>query len=142
MKNFIAEVGNPTPKSVIEDLEKKYNIKLPKELRKYYLKYGNSELKSCRFKIEDFSFEVRQIVSLDCNDKLPFDKIIYYDRLEEWIPKTFYPLAYDSGGNYYYWDSTNGHIYMVYNDDVDYPCEICKSVKEFFKLLEKSEKVL
>jgi hypothetical protein len=78
------------------------------------------------------------MVPLSLDAKLNFSKIVELDRIDGWIPSTFYPFAYDSGGNNYYWDSLNEEVYLVFDDDVDNPKRVCSSIDEFFSFMEKS----
>lgn len=123
--------------SQISEIESKYNIIFPKVLRKYYLTYGNSEIKKCLFEINGFLSDIAEFVSIDNDDKMSLSHILDQGRSDGWIPDDFYPFAYDSGGNYYFWNAKNGEIYLIFNDDVDNPYKICDSMKELFKLIKK-----
>ena len=125
--------------SMVKEVENKFNIKIPQVLKKYYLKYGNSRIKTSEFKIDNLLTDVSEIVSIDKNDVSSFFQVMNNGRLDNWIPDNFYPFCHDSGGNYYFWDSRNEHIYLIFDDEVDNPIEICKSMKDFFKLMKKSK---
>lgn len=133
---FIAKSKNKLSPTLIAEIEKKYQMKFPAALRNYYLSYGDCLIHTCEFQINGVLREVNAIIPLSFNERLHFSKIVERERAEEWIPKTFYPFAYDSGGNYYYWDATNGKIYLIFSDDVDKPKGICDSIDDFFSLLE------
>ena len=137
--NFIIEKTEPYNESFIYNIEEKFKIKIPKTLKKYYLKYGDSEIRNCKIKINNLTVGVAEIVSLDKNDPNSFYQVINDGRLDGWIPDYFYPFAHNSGGDYYFWDSRNEHIYLIFNDNIENPVEICKSMKDFFKLMEKSK---
>lgn len=137
--NFIIEKTEPYNESFIYNIEEKFKIKIPKTLKKYYLKYGDSEIRNCKIKINNLSVGVAEIVSLDKNDPNSFYQVMNDGRQDGWIPDYFYPFAHNSGGDYYFWDSRNEHIYLIFNDNIEKPVEICKSMKNFFKLMEKSK---
>lgn len=132
--------GDPFDISLIISLEEAFNIKIPQGLKKYYLKYGNSRVvKPCEFEVDGFKTDVSEFVSINKNDKASFYEVMDSGLSDGWIPDNFYPIAHDYGGNYYFWDSTNEHVYLIFNDDVENPVEICKSIKDFFKLIKKNQ---
>ena len=133
---FIIKKSKPFKAPLINKAEETFNIKFPKALKNYYSSYGNSQIKTCQFKIDGFLYDVSAFVSIDINDPASFYKIMEYGRSDGWIPNNFYPFAHDSGGNYYFWNSVNQRIYLIFNDDVEYPYEICASIKDFFKIME------
>lgn len=53
----------------------------------------------------------------------------------EYIPKTFIPLAEDVDNDDYYWDKETGKVFYLAMSNVENPIPICDSVEEFFKLL-------
>ena len=68
--NFIIEKTEPYNESFIYNIEEKFKIKIPKTLKKYYLKYGDSEIRNCKIKINsnfylfymvDFRFVVENV---------------------------------------------------------------------------------
>lgn len=122
--------------SIIKEIEKQFKIKIPEVLKKYYLKYGNSHIKTCEFNVDGLLTDVSEIVSINKNDSSSFYQVMDYGRSDGWIPDYFYPFAHDSGGNYYFWNAKNEHIYLILDDDIDNPFEVCKSMKKFFKILE------
>ena len=111
---FIVKRKNELSSSLIEEIEEKYQIKFPTMLRSYYLSYGDCLIHPCEFQVDGVVREVNAMIPLSFEAHLHFCKIVDRERAEEWIPKTFYPFAYDSGGNYYYWDATNGKIYLIF----------------------------
>lgn len=134
---FILKQQKPFDISLITAIEKKFDINIPIALRNYYLAYGNSIIKTCQFDVGGLLCDVAAIVSIDINDTLSFYKVMEYGRSDEWIPDGFFPFAHDSGGNYYFWNVTNQHVYLIFNDDIENPFEICKSMEMFFCLLNK-----
>ena len=135
--NFIVKRTKPFDVALINDIEATFNIQLPKALKKYYLAYGNSSIKTCQFKANGFLCDVAAIISIDINDAMSFYKVVEYGRSDGWIPDNYFPFAHDSGGNYYFWDSISQHVYLIFNDNVENPYEICESLEAFFKLLKK-----
>ncbi len=135
---FISE-SMPFDVSLIINIEKEFNIKMPQELKKHYIKYGISRIKPCEFEIDGFKVDVSEFVSIDKKDNASFYEVIDNGRSNGWVPDNFYPIAHDGGGNYYFWDSTSEHVYLIFSDDVENPIEICKTVKDFFKLIKKNQ---
>ena len=136
---FILIKRNPFDNTLINNIEAKFMIKIPKDLKRYYLKYGNSRIKTCELKTKESLTDVSEMISIDPNAPLSFYKVMEHGRETGLIPENLYPFAHDSGGNFYFWDSRNEHIYLIFDDEVDNPIEICKSMKDFFKLMKKSK---
>ena len=67
----------------------------------------------------------------------PIERLLKLGRENGWIPNNFYPIAYDSGGNYYQWNLEDNKIYLLFNDDIDNPRVFCNSVDELFNLMNK-----
>lgn len=119
-------------------VEGRFGIKFPQILKEYYLKFNGMGMNLCRFTINGNNYEVVEIIAL-CAGEDSFESI-KMDELEDgFIPKEFMPLAYDRGGDYYYWDSKSESVYLVYPDCIEHPVYICHSVEAFFDLLENAE---
>ena len=125
---FNTEEKRPISVGDLKNFEKENNIKFPESIRNYWFKYGDAPIKRCSFKGEK-STDIRQI----CN---PLKADCFKE--EGYIPQSFYAIAHDSGGNYFYWNSEDNKIYIVFHEDIDNPFVFCNSVEEMFKLMEES----
>ena len=117
----------------VKSIENKLNIKFPKVLREFYLEHNGAEIKECNFLLYNMEFLVCSICNLKYGS-LPVEKILEYDSKNEYIPNECYPIAEDDI-NTYYWNTKDDKVYYYMNDNIEHPIEICKSVEEFFKIL-------
>lgn len=119
-------------KTIIK-LEKKYNIKFPKILKDYYINYDTEEIEHCL--LLNGNLGVDEIVPIDGDNWFTFEKLKDSDLEDGFIPKNMYPLALDSGGDCFYWDSETENIYFYNHEFIDNPKYIAENVKEFFELM-------
>lgn len=122
----------------IDEIENKFNIKFPNILKEYYLNYNCAEEKECTFKVRgiDEDFVLDFIIPLkygNCNLEKEYEWVLKND----YISNKYIPLAYDIDSNMYYWDSKNGKVYYISNENVENPILICNSVDEFFDILNR-----
>ena len=66
------------------------------------------------------------------------EKILSFNENNEYISKTLIPLAEDTDGEDFYWDSASGKVYYISMENVENPVPICDSVEQFFEILNKS----
>jgi len=123
----------------INKVEKELNIKFPKVLREFYLKYNFSQQKECTFKIDgiDDYFILDTIIPLKYGT-IPLEKEYKWVLENEYISNEHIPLAVDMDGDYYYWHSQNGKVYYISHENVENPILVSKSVDEFFGILNDS----
>ena len=117
----------------VRNIENKLNIKFPKSLREFYIEHNGAEIKECKFLLHNMEFLVCSICNLKYGS-LPVEKILEYDSKNEYIPNECYPIAEDDI-NIYYWNTKDDKVYYYMHDDIEHPIEICKSVKNFFEIL-------
>jgi len=118
-------------------LEKKYNIVFPEILKEYYMYYDGEMINYCNINTEEEPEIVSKIVALKNNE---FESFKDECDSDGFIPKSMFPIAGSRGGDYYFWDSKNGGVYIFYSDDIDNPQKKADSVKEFFEMLDNSQK--
>lgn len=114
----------------MDRLEKKYNFKFPPELRQFYLEHDSATFHSFSFFVDNYECGIAKIIPVSA-DGLSFEKIVDGDRADGFIPKSYYPLARDHGGNLYYWDNSTGNVYFLLNDDIENPFLVFHSVSDF-----------
>lgn len=131
-----SEQGNVTLE-YIKELEGKLEISFPDVLIDFYTNHNKAELLEPTFTIEDLEFTIEFIIPL-CNGRVCVEKILSFNSGNEYIPKTFIPLAEDIMGSDFYWDSSNSKVYYLYMGNVENPIPICDTVEQFFELLNKS----
>ncbi len=119
----------------INDLEKKWNICFPKLLKEYYMKYDNSKIYICRIIVDGFEHELSGILPIQ-GTGYSLNQAINNDRLDELISEEYTPFAYNRGGDYYYWNSTDEGIYVIYCDDIESYIHICDGFETFFSIME------
>ena len=121
--------------SDIARIEEKYSINFPSILRTFYLDYDGNKINLCKFNVDGYPCEVAKIIPLNANG-LTFEKIVDNDRADGFIDKDFYPIASNRGGDFYYWSSKTGKVYLVLADDIDNPFVVSSNVETFFSLLD------
>lgn len=133
MYRFIRENnGKKIAEKDIEAIEKKYNFSIPKVLKDFYLEYNDCKVYLCLFYVEEYEYEVLQFSSLKDMDETK-------ELFDEFLPARFVPFAYDEGGDYFFWNSENGKVYMIRSDDIETHQLVCGSIEEFFEILENSQ---
>lgn len=137
MYNFLKDTTkhNHTTISDITRIEEKYSIKFPSILKNFYLDYDGNKINLCKFNVDGYSCEVAKIIPLNANG-LTFEKIVENDRADGFIDKDFYPIASNRGGDFYYWSSKTGKVYLVLADDIDNPFVVSSNVETFFSLMD------
>ena len=121
----------------IKRLEKKYSIHFPQALKDFYHQYDNKGIKLCSLDIDGYQCEVAKIVPI-LAPASNFESIKDEELADGFIPKEYYPIARDRGGDYYYWDSKSGNVFLVLVDDFENPFKVASSVEEFFEMLSSS----
>ena len=118
----------------VDEFEKRWSIKFPEVLRTYYTNYQFAEIEERPFVVLGMEFCVEFIMPL-VNSKRSVEKILEINEGNEWIPRSFIPLAVDIDADNYYWDSNDGKVYYLTVGNIENPIPICDSVEEFFKLM-------
>lgn len=137
MYNFLKDTTKHNHKTIsdITRIEEKYSIKFPSILKNFYLDYDGNKINLCKFNVDGYSCEVAKIIPLNANG-LTFEKIVENDRADGFIDKDFYPIASNRGGDFYYWSSKTGKVYLVLADDIDNPFVVSSNVETFFSLMD------
>ena len=134
---FIKKQGIPSKTETLDALERNYGISVPKELKDYYLQYGDSEIKWCKFKLNNILYDVAAMIPIEKNNSLSFDNVM--KDIKDWIPANLYPFAYNAGGDFYFWNSKNLKVYIIFSDTFELtPDYICDSIGEFFNMMDHS----
>ena len=139
MYSFIKKMKDDE-KITIEDIaeiEKTFSFQMPEILKEYYLANNGASIHRCIFSVDGYEVEVAKLVELKYG-YLPLEKIIEMDRKDGFISPNMIPIARNSGGDYYYWDSKSGKVYLFLCDSIENPIWICQNVDEFFSLLQKN----
>lgn len=121
----------------IREFEEKWDISFPDVLVDFYTKHNRAELKEFSFFIHNLEFSVEFIIPLKYGN-VCVEKILSFNEGNEYISKTFIPLAEDIDGEDFYWDSSDGKVYYVSMGNVENPIPICDTVEQFFDILNKS----
>lgn len=142
MFRFLTEEIDNREKSAnrIAYLEQKYGITFPDVLKDFYAKTDCSGMKMCEIKINERCFVAAGLVALEDGD-IDFEYAADDDRDEpmcNFIPPDWYPLAYDNGGNYFYWSSDDYRVCYVDRENVEERVLVSESIEAFFDLLNHS----
>jgi len=141
MFDFVKEHVNAATniKLAIEQLESKYGIHFPKLLKQYYESFDGCKMNVCVFHVDGYECEVSRMIPI-CGHDITFEHIADNNRSDGFLNPNYFPLAANRGGDYYYWDSASGKIYLVLSDDIENPFEICDSIDAFFAILDAAKK--
>ena len=118
----------------ITRIEKEFNVKFPTILREYYQNFNGAKIKLCQFEVDGDEYEISELVPLKYG-YCCFEKVKENDIQDGIIEETFFPIANNRGGDYYYWDKNTERIYLIYCDDIEEPIQICESIQELFELM-------
>lgn len=107
MFKFISNDSNKdnVPLDYISEFEKKKSITFPDVLVDYYMNHNKAELKEVNFSIHNLEFSVEFLIPLKYGN-VCVEKILSFNEGNEYISKTFIPLAEDIDGEDFYWDSS------------------------------------
>ena len=101
------------------------------------MNHNRSELEEFSFLIHNLEFSVEFIIPLRYGN-ICVEKILSFNEGNEYISKTFIPLAEDIDGEDFYWDSSSGKVFYLSMENIDNPIPICDTVEQFFEILNKS----
>lgn len=137
MYNFIKKIRKEygINNEDIKNIETHFNICFPEILKKYYLEHNGDLIELCKFVIDGYEYEIFEMVQLKYGD-CTFEYIVNQDREDKIIPLNMLPIAYNRGGDYYYWDILNENVFLYYCDDIENPIFICDNLLKFFEILE------
>ncbi len=118
----------------INRFENENGFKFPEILANYYKNHNKAELNELSFMIGKYKFSVDFIIPLRygtvCVEKIREINKEYGD-----VPETFMPLAEDTDGQNFYWDTVTGKVYYLELQNAENPIPICNSVERFFEIL-------
>lgn len=155
MFNFIMQdsLSNfmPVTNKDISRIEKKFSIVFPDILKKYYLKYNGTSIYTVELSYDGGEITgVHEIIPVITNEmidgRIPSEfsvECIKENELNEpynRVQPNLIPFAINEGGDYYYWDTKDGKVYISFNEDEDengteIPYYVCSSVEEMFRLM-------
>ncbi len=137
----------------INQIEEKYQMKFPPILAEFYLQCNGATMTNYllqadmdeddeyeddeyeEFEVyEEFPFGVRDFVALR-HGSLSFEHKVDQNRLDGYVDDDMLPIAYDQGGDFYYWDKNSEKVYLYYDDDMEDPIFICHTIQRFFEKL-------
>lgn len=141
----------PVTNEDISRIEKKFSIVFPDILKEYYLKYNGMYIHTVELSYDDGEITgVHEIIPVITNEMIdgtiPDEysvECIKENELNEpynRVLPNLIPFAVNEGGDYYYWDTKDGKVYISFNADEDengteIPYYICSSVDEMFRLM-------
>ena len=139
MFNFIARDSsqNNVTLEYIRNFEEIRGISFPDVLVDFYMNHNKAVLEDVSFSVHNLAFTVEFIIPLQ-HGNVCVEKILSFNEKNEYISKTLIPLAEDTDGEDFYWDSASGKVYYISMENVENPVPICDSVEQFFEILNKS----
>lgn len=134
---LIAKFSNSNIEDKIADIEKRHEIILPIQYKKFLYKYNGGYTPETSFEIRKIESDLRYFFGIGDVD-LSIDEI----ELEPWLERNYFPIACDSFGNFIViglknWKS--GKIYFC-DHEKGYKAEyLARSLQNFFKCCESEE---
>ena len=122
----------------IKEVEERFEIVFPKVLRDFYLEHNGDLIKSCIFTLDGNNYMVAEMFYIK-HPNAALELIMQWDRQDGFIPATMVPLAHDPGGERYYWNTEDESVYFIDGLDIENPVFVCKTIDEFFKLIEGAD---
>lgn len=110
---------------------------MPKSLEEFYLKYDGASIYLILFQIDGYEYEVSKILPLFDGECSVYE-FYKMDREDGIIRDTLIPFARNRGGDYYYWDTNDYKVYILYGDDIENEILISDTMDGFFELLENN----
>lgn len=121
----------------IRQLEERLHIQFPEVLVEYYLHHNMAETKEISFVKHDLEFGVNYLNPL-CYSDVSVEELLLYMKGKSYYGDTLIPLAEDTEGDNFYWDSQSGKVCYICRENVENPIPICDSVEAFIELLNNS----
>ncbi len=142
---LISKFENTNVEENIAAFEKKNNITLPEEYKKFLMKYNGGRTPKTKFKINKVSSDVRGFYGLgNADEYFNFQKLIdNMNILEEFIEDEMLPIATTDFGDYIVISISkeeNGHIFFKYHDRGKKYIKLTDTLSEFTDKC-KSEKL-
>jgi len=134
MKSISTNCRTKNDMQVINDMEKRYSIKIRDNIKDFIRMNSGGFPKKSIIRADGENYEVRVFLSLDKTDEYYYiDKPLTY--FSKKTNGKIIPLGLDSGDNYYCANNENGKVYYWSADDDLYYC-IADSIDDFVKLFE------
>ena len=123
----------------IREVEERFGITFPQVLRKFYLEHNGDIIKSCIFTLDGNEYMVQDLHYIKVKNRASVDLIFPWQIEDGYISPCFVPFAYDPGGESYYWHTEDESVYFINGIDIENPVFVCKTIDEFFKLIEGAD---
>ena len=137
-KMLISKFSNSNIEDKVADLEKRYGIILPVQYKKFLYKYNGGYTPRTGFEIRKIESDLRGFYGIGDVD-LSIEEV----KLEEWLEKSFFPIACDSFGNYIViglGNDNSGKIYFCDHEKGFKAGYMAENLQEFIKCC-KSDKI-
>lgn len=135
---LISKFSNSSIEDKVEDLEKRCEIILPIQYKKFLYKYNGGYTPRTYFKIRRIDSDLEGFFGIGDVD-LSIEEV----QLEEWLEKSFFPIACDSFGNYVViglGNDNSGKIYFCDHEKGFKAEYMAENLQDFIKCC-KSEKI-
>lgn len=132
---LISKFRNDNIEDKIIELEKKYNIILPNEYRRFLLKYNGGKTPETYFKIGKIASDIQGFYGVgEAEIYYNFKSVENVGEMEEWISKGLFPIAINSFGDYIMIGINKeniGKVYFYYHDRKMQYVEMALNLKDF-----------
>jgi len=100
----------------LEEIEKKFSFKIPKDIRHHYLKYNGGYPEKCIFEDNNGKqYEVEHFIPIKNKaGSRDLETVLHLLREDSILPNWLIPLAEEAGGDFYCYSLRNHELGAVY----------------------------
>ena len=128
----------------IKELEEMYNIILPREYKKFLLKYNGGKTPETEFRMNKVTSDIEAFYGLgNVEEEYCIERLKNTVRWKEWLSNGMFPIATNSFGDYIMISTeygNGGRVYFYYHDKPSKYIELAESFMTFVKKC-KSKKI-
>lgn len=135
-------------KNDILELEKKYMLKLPNDMKTFYLEHNLGYLNECVVEIDGEKIELTSFFPIKntCGRLLTINKLLEWQEMDNITPMNLIPFANDYADNSFYIDLNSNNYGNIYHldhefwpdfENGEYPEAIADSFSDFINKIHK-----
>ena len=120
--------------SVFEEIENRYGVRIPHELKSLFNEYNNGVPNKQHFKLRNGEGILSGIFSLNKDEK--YNVYFYLDMMKDLNYNNYFPIGNNYYGGTIYYNMSNKNI-EIYDEEQDKFYKISDNLKSFIKSLYK-----
>lgn len=127
--------GNPVPESYIAEIEKRFGVRFPAVLRRYYLEHNGQAFPRIRLLIDGDVHTVNRISELK-RPGLSLEELLKRQRMQDFPARQMLPFAEDHIDGIYYLHTETGMVWFSTLEEEDDFLPVCRGIERFFEILD------